>query len=461
MTSPRRVALRVTLFLTTSLFPLSLSAAQPGEEIVVPTYGFPQVESLWQAATGGRPLEASLITVLTTHLGQTSSGGGGGGGGIEYDFAAAAPRASATTTGPILPVVSLEASLARTVHERTARLDLLLGAVQGYRSEADSMDRSIALETWSNAAHLELFLTNTAVFLEGQTREQKCLSYERAADHARFLGWTRQSPTGGPVQARVPTGWESLRTAASSFFSNSFVHHIPDGICSLQRAIRKSEVEQTVRGAVDQAIAVKVGKEMDAALQIAQRKLEDYASAGQASHVEVPTREIFALKKSVSDTRPVHDFVVQDKLMLYSVPQGSQKQPLVADLEDRQKRISAIISATGAAELSAEVASARATRDAHTQFLSDTVTLLREMAVTPGLSTSARDRVKVCVTLPAAVTPQNLESLAAQLNTCLAQLATVYTELKAQSGTRPGYGDFAQKLDDLSSAYVDIATRGQ
>src|SRR6185295_8696368 len=85
------------------------------------------------------------------------------------------------------------------------------------RGLPDEQRRGTKIQANGAAAHVELFLAYSLAYLEGESREDKCTSYLRAGDQARYLGWTPSaSSVARPV---VRPGWEALESQAADFFA--------------------------------------------------------------------------------------------------------------------------------------------------------------------------------------------------------------------------------------------------
>ncbi|AUX28980.1 MULTISPECIES: hypothetical protein [Sorangium] len=449
-----RVALAVVpLSALASLASHAASLPTPsGPAIEVPS--FVDVDEAFRRATAGRPLDTALLSFASNELRPRASGGGSSGGEIiEDDVMPIEEVTGSVTTVRLLPIAGVEPATARELHRRVALLELLVGALRSYREpEGAPAGRSDEVLQMANTAHLELFVAHSLAYLEGQTREEKCLSYQRAAEHARYVGF--DADFGLPVPVRA--GWETLLEEARTFHAGPFAEQIPANLCAMRKAVRKAEVESMLRAGIDQRIRLRVEAEIDATSGSLAEKERQYAAALQGSAVELPTREIFLLKKTVEDTASLYELVERDTLGLERAPATTPPgQPLISRLRAKRGEIDRIRSNASAAGVDADVAAARATLERHAALLGAVVAALREIARTPGLDWSTEEKLGVCATIPDALTPENFADYAARVDACLTEAARAYSALKDAAGASdPTRTAFVEKVSGLSKAYI-------
>ncbi|AUX38819.1 uncharacterized protein SOCE26_001990 [Sorangium cellulosum] len=422
-----------------------------GPAIEVPS--FVDVDEAFRRATAGRPLDTALLSFASNELRPPASGGGSSGGGIiEEDFVPIEEVTGSVTTVRLLPVAGVEPDTARELHRRVALLELLIGALRSYREpEGAPAARSEEVLQMANTVHLELFVAHSLAYLEGQTREEKCLSYQRANEHARYVGFG--ADFGLPVPVRA--GWETLLEEARTFYAGPFADQIPANLCAMRKAVRKAEVESMLRAGIDERIRSRVEAEIDATSQSLAEKERQYAAALRDSAVELPTREIFLLKKTVEDTATLYEFVERDTLGLERAPATTPGQSLMARLRAKRSEIDRIRSNASAAGVDADVAAARATLERHAALLGAVVEALREIANTPGLDWSTQEKLGVCATIPDALTPENFADYAGRVDACLTEAARAYSALKDEAGASdPARTAFVEKVSGLSKAYI-------
>ncbi|MGK3998631.1 hypothetical protein [Sorangium sp. So ce1024] len=449
-----RVALAVVpLSAFASLASHAASLPTPsGAAIEVPS--FIDVDEAFHRATAGRPLDTALLTFAANELRPVSSGGGDSGGGIiDEDVVPIEEVTGSTTTVRLLPIAGVAPEVARELHRRVALLELLLGALRSYREpEGAPPGRGDEVLQMASTAHLELFVAHSIAFLEGQTREEKCLSYQRAIEHARYVGFG--ADFGLPVPVRA--GWETLLEEARTFHAGPFADQIPANLCAMRKAVRKAEVESMLRAGIDQRIRARVEAEIDATSQSLAEKERQYAAALRDSAVELPTREIFLLKKTVEDTATLYEFVERDTLGLERAPATTPPgQPLMTRLRAKRGEIDRIRNNASAAGVDADVAAARATLERHAALLAAVVESLREIANTPGLDWATQEKLGVCATIPGALTPENFGEYAGRVDACLTEAARAYSALKDEAGVSdPTRTAFVEKVAGLSKAYI-------
>lgn len=449
-----RVALAVVpLSAFASLASHAASLPTPsGAAIEVPS--FIDVDEAFHRATAGRPLDTALLTFASNELRPVSSGGGDSGGGIiDEDVVPIEEVTGSTTTVRLLPIAGVAPEVARELHRRVALLELLLGALRSYREpEGAPPGRSDEVLQMASTAHLELFVAHSIAFLEGQTREEKCLSYQRAIEHARYVGFG--ADFGLPVPVRA--GWETLLEEARTFHAGPFADQIPANLCAMRKAVRKAEVESMLRAGIDQRIRARVEAEIDATSQSLAEKERQYAAALRDSAVELPTREIFLLKKTVEDTATLYEFVERDTLGLERAPATTPPgQPLMTRLRAKRGESDRIRNNASAAGVDADVAAARATLERHAALLAAVVESLREIANTPGLDWATQEKLGVCATIPGALTPENFGEYAGRVDACLTEAARAYAALKDEAGVSdPTRTAFVEKVAGLSKAYI-------
>ncbi|WP_437287410.1 hypothetical protein [Sorangium sp. So ce406] len=420
-----------------------------GPAIEVPS--FVDVDEAFRRATGGRPLDTALLSFASSEMRPAASGGGNSGGGlIEEDVLPIEDVTGAVTTVRLLPIAGVEPATARELHRRVALHELLLGALRSYREpEGAPAGRSDEVLQMANTAHLELFVAHSLAYLEGQSREEKCLSYQRATEHARYVGFG--ADFGLPVPVRA--GWENLLEEARTFYNGPFAEQIPANLCAMRKAVRKTEVESMLRAGIDQRIRSRVEAEIDATSQSLAEKERQYAAALRDSAVELPTREIFLLKKTVEDTATLYEFVERDTLGLERAP--ATGQPLLSRLRAKRGEIDRIRSNASAAGVNADVAAARATLERHAALLGAVAETLREIARTPGLDWATQEKLGVCATIPDALTPENFAEYAGRVDACLTEAARAYGALKDAAGASdPARVAFVERVSGLSKAYI-------
>ncbi|KYF94095.1 hypothetical protein BE20_07435 [Sorangium cellulosum] len=449
-----RVALTIVpLSALASLASHAASLPTPsGPAIAAPSYV--DVDEAFRRATAGRPLDTALLSFASNELRPPASGGGSSGGEIIEDDAVPIEEVTGSvTTVRLLPIAGVEPAAARELHRRVALLELLVGALRSYREpEGAPAGRSDEVLQMANTAHLELFVAHSLAYLEGQTREEKCLSYQRANEHARYVGFG--ADFGLPVPVRA--GWETLLEEARAFHAGPFADQIPANLCSMRKAVRKAEVESMLRAGIDQRIRLRVEAEIDATSRSLAEKERQYAAALRDSAVELPTREIFLLKKTVEDTASLYEFVERDTLGLERAPATTPPgQSLMARLRAKRSEIDRIRNNASAAGVDADVAAARATLERHAALLGAVVEALREIANTPGLDWSTQEKLGVCATIPGALTPENFAEYAGRVDACLTEAARAYGALKDEaSASDPARTAFVEKVSGLSKAYI-------
>ncbi|WP_437672662.1 hypothetical protein [Sorangium sp. So ce131] len=413
------------------------------------------LDDAWRAATGDRPLDPALLSFAQTHLSPSASGGGEGSGPIDLEAVTAEPiegdGSPPVTRVHLLPVKSVDPESARELHRRLALLELLLGKLRDHdaadSTQEERLARSEKVLTIANAAHLELFVGHTLAYLEGQSREEKCLSYQRALGHARYLGF--DAADGMPPA--VQPGWEALLEGARELYVGPFADEIPANLCELRKAVTKGEVESSLRAGVDQRIRARVEGEIDATTRSLADKERQYAAALNASEIAVPTREIFQLKRAVEDTASLYAFVDADKLGFEKAPDG---KPLLERLREERGKIALLRSNANPADIDGAATAARATLQRHQDLLAGVAARLREIAATPGLDWAAKDRLRVCTTIPETLTAENYPAYAGDLDACLTEVAGVYAALKDAGVSDPNQVAFVEKLAALSKAYI-------
>ncbi|WP_437318554.1 hypothetical protein [Sorangium sp. So ce385] len=454
----KKHALRIAL----AIVPLSALASLASHAASLPTPSGPAIEvpsfvdvdEAFRRATAGRPLDSALLTFASNELRPPTSGGGGGGGGIiDEDFVPVEEADGSSTTVRLLPIAGVAPATARELHRRVALLELLIGALRSYREpEGAPPGRSDEVLQMATTAHLELFVAHSLAFLEGQTREEKCLSYQRATEHARYVGFAADAGLPVPVRA----GWESLLEQARTFYAGPFAGQIPANLCSMRKAVSKAEVESTLRAGIDERIRFRVEAEIDATSQSLAEKERQYAAVLGASGVELPTREIFLFKKTVEDTATLYEFVERDTLGLERAPATTPPgQSLLSRLRAKRGEIDQIRSNASATGVAADVTAARATLERHAALLGAVVETLREIAQTPGLAFATQERLGVCATIPDALTPENFAEYAGRVDACLTEAARAYGALKDAAGASdPTQLAFVERVSGLSKAYI-------
>lgn len=416
------------------------------------------IDDAWRRATGDRPLDPALLAFAQAHLAPLPSSGGAPGDGV-IDLEEAPPEPDAGASPParvyLLPVKSLDPEAARELHRRLALLEHLLGKLRGRAAADGTLEEQAAqsekvLQT-ANAAHLELFIGHTLAYLEGQTREEKCQSYQRALDHVHYLGFGAEDG----MPAAVHPGWEPLLEQARTFYSEEFAHQIPANLCELRKAVTRGEVESALRTGIDQRIRARVEGELDATTRSLSEKERQYANALNASAIDVPTREIYQLRRAVEDTASLYAFVKEDKLGFETAPATTPPgKPLIEQLRAKRSEIASIRSNANPADLDATTAAARATLKRHEDLLAGVGARLRAIAATPGLDWDAQDRLGVCTSIPETLTPENFPHYTGGLDACLSAVAVTYTALKDAGVSDPNQVAFVEKLAALSKAYI-------
>ncbi|WP_438009657.1 hypothetical protein WME89_13825 [Sorangium sp. So ce321] len=423
-----------------------------GPAIEVPS--FVDVDEAFRRATGGRPLDTALLSFASSELRPVSSGGGSSGGGIiDEDAVPIEEVTGSSTTVRLLPIAGVAPATARELHRRVALLELLVGALRSYREpEGAPAGRSDEILQMASTVHLELFVAHSLAYLEGQTREEKCLSYQRAIEHARYVGFGADSGLPVPVRA----GWDTLLEEARTFHAGPFSDQIPANLCAMRKAVRKAEVESMLRAGIDQRIRSRVEAEIDATSQSLAEKERQYAAALRDSAVELPTREIFLLKKTVEDTASLYEFVERDTLGLERAPATTPPgQPLISRLRAKRSEIDRIRANASAAGVDADVAAAHGTLERHAALLGAVAETLREIARTPGLDWATQERLGVCATIPDALTPENFAEYAGRVDACLTEAARAYGALKEAAGASdPTQMAFVERVSGLSKAYI-------
>jgi len=419
----------------------------PGQDVTnTPLYSFTEIQETWERATKGKALEVDL-----------KSFPGGSSGGDVLKLEEPSDTASVTT----LPVRNLEASMARELHRRSALLERMLTMLGAYKDPTADPKRSDKVRELGNAAHLEVFIAQSLFYLEGQTREEKCLSYGRALAHARFLGWQRgvALPTDLPL---VPSGWEALAGSARSFFATGFTSRIPERLCELHPLVTRSDTEEKLRGLIDKKIRARVDQATDDTFQSLSGVRARYATALGKSRIEVPTAEIFALRRAVEDSASLLQFVEEDQLMLENAPPPkTPRQPqtsLLDQLREKHQKLSTLQSNASDGSLDETLSKAGQGLEQHQKSLSELTRLLREISTTRGLDDTTRASLGVCSALPQEVTRENHPSFVTQLDTCLSQMARALEGLKQRQGAdlAPAPVLFITKVNELSEVYLAL-----
>jgi len=441
---------------------VSTTALAQQDSVSTPAYSFQEIQGIWQRATKAGALDPQLVQVLSAALESTSASDStpAGGGFIDLDEpvppSAPLPPASKGPPTRRLPVKSLEATTAWELHLRAVLLERMLSMLGHYRPSPgpDIQKDADTVQAFGNAAHLELFMAQALFFLEGQTLHEKCLSYQRALTHARFLGWP------DVATPRLPPGWEELARRAHAFHGSGFRSMIPPHLCAFRQAVRKSEVEKTLRGDIDQRILQRVEEEVDATTHSLTGKKEQYAQALAASKVEVPTRDILALRRAVEDSGSLYEFVDRDVKMLERAPEDvSPMKPqtsLLQQLQRKREEVKASQQDASSGEAGEALREARRHLARNEALLGKLTGLVREIALLPGLDAPAREHLAGCTRLPTQVTAEGYPAFVTDLDTCLTQIAQTYSGLKQRQGSNPEETRFADKVADLSKAYIGL-----
>jgi hypothetical protein len=413
-----------------------------------------ELRDTFSRATASGPMDPALVSFLASHIAPIASPSQSPGGGRDIDEdPLATPGGTRPPAVRILPIASLEPAAERDLHFRTALHERLLKGLRDYRESKADADRADEVERLGQTAHLELFVGYALFYLEGESREQKCLAHERAVEHARQLGW---EGTALPMTPKVREGWGPLADAAKSLHDGPFATQIPAHLCDARSVVRKTEVESQARAAVDARIGSRVETEIDATTRTLAGKQAQYASALNASVVAVPTREIFALKRAVEDSATLYEMVRSDALMLERAPQTTPPQaPLLERLRTKRAQLDELRTKAGGGELDAVVSDANKNLAANAAIVKDLRDVLKQIAETPGLNPATATKLAVCTDIPEQITPEGLVAMAATLDACLVEVGTVYGDLKKQATTDPDATLFAQKSSGLSKAYIN------
>jgi len=440
-----------------ALFVSMASHADVATPTVTVTYPYDSLQEMWRRATNNVPVSAAAIAFLAdkTKVVETTSAADPVPQVVELGEEEPPPSSNAPAVSrKLLPIASLDVTLSRDVHHRVALLERLVAAFRDYRDPLADANRANDVKVLGNTAHLELFVAHALVYLEAESREQKCASYSRAKEHASYLGWTDTSSTPPPVTVRA--GWESTSSAARSYYGASFTRQIPANLCDLPIVKTRAEVENALKAQVDGRILAEAQRQVQDTVGKLGPHREAYARALDKSNLDLPTAKILALRKAVEDSSSLHAFVTDDTLML-EAGRGTTKSFLTRLTEQAAAmRASAQTETANGGALDQTSADATAKIDAYNRTLADVVTTLKSIAATPGLDAATRASLDVCNAIPGSLTSDNFPAYAASLDRCITAVAGALSALKDRSGSHPSFTPFIQKVTALSQAHIAL-----
>jgi hypothetical protein len=193
----------------------------------------------------------------------------------------------------------------------------------------------------------------------------------------------------------------------------------------------------------------------------------EYTAFDQASQIDVPTRNIFNLKKAIEDSSTLYSFVALDELMLerlppdLKVPAGlAPPVPYMTQVAAKSAQVAAIQASTTAVDSNITAAAALYAR--HLTLLGSVVQALRDISSLPGLDPATQARMSDCANLSAdTITAQSFAATASALDRCLSEVAAVYTQLSQGPAANPSYQPFINEMAELSQAYVGVVTKAK
>jgi hypothetical protein len=303
---------------------------------------------------------------------------------------------------------------------------------------------------------LELFVAYAAFYLEGESKTEKCRSFDRALEHARFLGFRPDRRSGAAPTANVRESHRALHAQAWSFYAGGFASSIPQDVCDREPVVTRSEDEQRARARVDFTISGRVSGAMDKQLAALAGPQQVFKKLEDESEVQVPTRAIFQLKRAVEDSAALYQFVQSDALLLETGSRETGVTSLLERVEAQRGRLQELKqkSEQGGIELDEGARAARSVLDKYNVTIESIVVALKEAAVLPGLDAALRSSLAPCSALPTTLTIENSETFASGLGDCMRRVADAYTSLKGRVGSDAEYVLFTQRTTDLSSAYI-------
>src|SRR5512145_1288286 len=295
-------------------------------DTALPVHDFTDLTKAWNLATNsGNPLPLEWITFASTALQKPQETGKSAGGVMM--IGRTSPTAAAPVATPVVafPIVSLPGGDAEEAHRRNMGLQLFLTAVSRFQPTASagsvtSEARTALIQSlpgWTRAAHLELLVTEAIFFLSAAAKHDKCLHLERLQEHAAYLGWKAVTQSAATARTEVlsvlPPAWSSLESSARTFYdSNIAGQPVLETICEISPSVSNAEVETEVKNLIEQRIvmrfenlAVEIGSALDG-------PVSELVKLEEQSAVNVPTKELFELERTVTDTQTLVDYVKND-----------------------------------------------------------------------------------------------------------------------------------------------------
>jgi hypothetical protein len=432
----------------------------------LPVHDFVDLNEAWLHATRGLPLPVEWISFASTALQKPETTGKSAGGVTLIGGLSSSTTNTTATPVAILPIVSLGGSDMLEAHRRSMGLQLFITAVSRFRPSTDPNDAGVtgagvqdarmsliqALPGWTRATHLELFVTETVFFLQGESKHDKCLHYERLQDHARSLGWTPTAPPAGMgTSAAVPAAWSVLESSAKGFYVSYISgQSVLPKVCELSRSVTSDDLEKEIKDIVErrlverfQELAGQVGSAMET-------PLANLVALENQSVVDVPTKAMFELNRATQNTASIVTYVQKDELGLES---GSLSWRMQA-AEAERRAASEVQNQIGGLE---RLDAARAELAATLHELRNISSKLQQIGSLAGFGTelAACQRLGV-VSEP---TPSQNDALIRGFDACLGAIGRAYTRLKTeadQDPRGPAFREFASKVAGLSQRIADV-----
>ncbi len=438
----------------------------------LPVPEFVDLQETWTHATRGVPLPLEWVSFATNALQKPEATGKSAGGITLIGGTSGGSSGGSSPPVALLPIVSLASGDALEAHRRSMGLQRFLTVVSRYRpasgsaaSDAGATDARTALlqalPSWTRASHLELLVTEAVMFLAGASIHEKCLHYDRLQEHAVFLDWRAvsgapaASPAGGTnAAAAVPTAWGALETKAKAFYDGYLAQQASLAkVCDLSPPVSNSDVEKEVKDVLEarvverfQELAAQVGSALET-------PIAGLVALEERSAVDVPTKQMFELSRSVQNTASLVDYVQKDELGLETARNGIPSLRAQAVAAEQSAKDEAANQVGGMDQLDAGAADLAAALRA----LGAIAGKLRDIGSIAGLTTE----LALCrnIVVSNDPTPAQNDALSRDIDRCLGAIGQAYTRLSSDAGQDPRlpqFREFASKVAGLSQRIAGV-----
>jgi hypothetical protein len=351
----------------------------------------------------------------------------------------------------VLSVVPVTAEDARELYRRQAFLSLYATKHASFVTLVRSgtvpasvrIDETAVLEFAhkARAAELELYLLAWIMLADGETLEQKCAAYTRAAQHGRTLGFA--SATALP-DTDFPPAWRPLYGRARQL-SQSQDTRFRAALCSEGVPVSRAETRRALEGLLDTKLDKTLGQHFDRTAIDLEQVQQSLTELVTASTVTVPRDRILLLQKRVTDANSVYQLVSTDTYGLGAriAELSEQTQALLATMHSQQGGESAF------AGPERELLALRNT-------LSSFLALAKSLGTLRLPSAADNTALSICSSLPERVDLAGTGAdLASTVNGCLSAALSIRERLLAGSSVPPERTELVRHLQALSTSFLN------